>query len=253
MGSERSAEFEAGGTVMTEKKYAAVVLSAGKGTRMNSAVPKQYMMLEGKPVLYYSLYAFEKSMIDEIVLVTGEEDVEYCRKEIVQKYGFTKIISVTAGGKERYHSVFCGLTDLNKEQNRPDYVMIHDGARPFINDEIIWRCVRAAEEFRACAAGVPAKDTIKIADESLFVRETPKRKYVWQIQTPQAFAFPLIYQAYEELLNREQRGEFYSVTDDTMVLEAIYGHKVKLVEGSYENIKITTPEDLKLAKAFLPE
>ena len=109
---------------MSEKKYAAVVLSAGKGTRMNSTVPKQYLDLEGKPVLYYSLQAFEQSMADEIVLVTGQDEIEYCRKEIVEKYGFTKVTSVTAGGKERYHSVFCGLKELNQSKKRPDYVMI---------------------------------------------------------------------------------------------------------------------------------
>ncbi|GFI30612.1 2-C-methyl-D-erythritol 4-phosphate cytidylyltransferase [Lachnospiraceae bacterium] len=238
---------------MKGKKYAAVVLSAGKGTRMNSSVPKQYLLLEGKPVLYYALQAFEESMVDEIVLVTGQDEIEYCQKEIVEKYGFTKVIAVTAGGAERYHSVLCGLTELNCLKNRPDYVMIHDGARPFINDEIISRCAQTAEKFQACAAGMPVKDTIKIADDSLFAKETPQRKYVWQIQTPQAFAFPLIYQAYEELMKREQKGEVFAVTDDAMVLETICGQKVKLTEGSYENIKITTPEDLKLVKAFFPK
>lgn len=236
---------------MSEKKYAAVVLSAGRGTRMNSAVPKQYLDLEGKPVLYYSLRAFEQSMADEIVLVTGQDEIEYCRKEIVEKYGFTKVTSVTAGGKERYHSVFCGLKELNQSKKRPDYVMIHDGARPFLSNEIICRCAAAAEEFQACAAGMPVKDTIKIANDSLFAVETPQRNHVWQIQTPQAFAFPLIYQAYEELIKRERQGETFHVTDDAMALETICGQKVKLVEGSYENIKITTPEDLKLAKVFL--
>lgn len=238
---------------MGKKKYAAVVLSAGKGTRMNSVTPKQYLMLEGKPVLYYSLRAFEKSMIDEIIVVTGEEDIEYCQEEIVEKYGFTKIKAITAGGKERYHSVFCGLTELQKEKWSPDYVMIHDGARPFLNDGIIQRCAESVERFQACIAGMPIKDTIKITDESLFVQETPERKYVWQIQTPQVFEFSLIYKAYEELIRREKGGESFFVTDDAMVLEIISNKKVKLVEGSYENIKITTPEDLKLAKAFLPD
>lgn len=238
---------------MRKKKYAAVVLSAGKGTRMNSATPKQYLMLEEKPVLYYSLQAFEKSMIDEIILVTGEDDIEYCQKEIVEKYGFMKVKEITMGGKERYHSVFCGLTKLQEEKQPPDYVMIHDGARPFLNDGIIQRCAEAVEEFQACIAGMPVKDTIKIADGCLFAQETPERKYVWQIQTPQVFEFSLIYRAYEELIRREKKGETFFVTDDAMVLEIICNKKVKLVEGSYENIKITTPEDLKLAKVFLPD
>lgn len=239
--------------MMKKKKYAAVVLSAGKGTRMNSTTPKQYLLLEGKPVLYYSLQAFENSMVDEIILVTGEDDIEYCRKEIVEKYGFTKIKAIIAGGKERYHSVFCGLMELKKEKKQPDYVMIHDGARPFLTDAIIQRCAKVVEEFQACIVGMPIKDTIKIVDECLFVKETPKRKYVWQIQTPQVFEFSLIYRAYEELLRREKSGETFLVTDDAMVLEVICSKEVKLVEGTYENIKITTPEDLKLARVFLPE
>lgn len=237
---------------MEGKTYAAVVLSAGKGSRMNSTTPKQYLMLHGKPVLYYALHAFEQSMVDEIVLVTGKGEIGYCQKEIVEKYGFTKVKSIVAGGKERYHSVFCGLEELNQAKKKPDYVMVHDGARPFLDDGIIRRCAAAAAEFQACVAGMPMKDTIKIADHALFAQETPQRNYVWQIQTPQAFAFPLIYHAYHELLEREKSGEIFPVTDDAMVLEIICGKKVKLIEGSYGNIKITTPEDLKLAEALLP-
>lgn len=236
---------------MEGKKYAAVVLSAGKGTRMNSATPKQYLTLAGKPVLYYSLNAFEKSMVDEIVLVTGREQIGYCQKEIVKKYGFTKVKAVVAGGKERYHSVFCGLDELNKEKRPPDYVMVHDGARPFVDESMIARCAKAAEEFQACVAGMQVKDTIKIADELLFSQTTPERKYVWQVQTPQAFEFQLIYQAYSELMARLKDGEQFNITDDAMVLETICKKNVRLVEGSYKNIKITTPEDLKIARAFL--
>lgn len=236
---------------MKEKTYAAIILSAGKGARMKSNVAKQYMMLEGKPVLYYSLRAFEKSMIKEVILVAGEDDIAYCKKHIVDKYGFTKVKAVVAGGKERYHSVFCGLKELEQEEVAPDYVMIHDGARPFIEDGIIERCAEAVEEFGACVAGMPVKDTIKIADEHLFAVETPERKNVWQVQTPQVFAFPLIYQSYRELIERENNGEVFHVTDDAMVVETICNKKVRLVEGSYENIKLTTPEDLKLAVSFL--
>lgn len=236
---------------MKEKKYAAIVLAAGKGARMDSAVPKQYLELEGKPILYYSLLAFEKSMVDKIILVTGKEDIEYCQKEIVEKYGFTKVSKVTNGGKERYHSVYSGLQELKKETCIPDYVMIHDGARPLVDEAIILRCGEAVEEFQACVAGMPAKDTIKIVDEDIFAAETPRREYVWQIQTPQTFEFSLIYEAYETLIKREHAGEVFHVTDDAMVLEIICQKKVKLVEGSYKNIKITTPEDLELAEALL--
>ncbi len=233
-----------------DRTYAAIVLSAGRGMRMKSHIPKQYLMIHGKPVLFYALSAFEKSMMKEIVLVTGAEDISWCRKEIVEKYGFTKIKAVIPGGKERYHSVFCGLEELNREKNPPDYVMIHDGARPFVDQETILRCAGAVEEFQACVAGMPVKDTIKIADDTLFAGETPPRNRVWQIQTPQVFRFSLIYQAYQELIQCEKEGKTVSVTDDAMVLETICHQKVRLVEGSYENIKITTPEDLRLAEVF---
>ncbi len=233
------------------KRYAAVVLSAGKGTRMNSDVPKQYLMLEGMPVLCYSLQAFQQSMAGEIVLVAGEEDLEYCRREIVGKYKFTKVKAVIPGGKERYHSVCLGLEELMKRQEPPDYVMIHDGARPFVDQAVIARCAQAAEQCQACVAGMPVKDTIKIADEHQFAVETPRRSLVWQVQTPQAFAFPLIYQAYRRLLELEAAGQPVSVTDDAMVVETIFKKQVRLVEGSYKNIKITTPEDLEIARLFL--
>lgn len=237
---------------MPKKKYAAIVLSAGRGTRMNNIVPKQYLLLKGKPIIYYSLLAFEQSIVDEIVLVTGKEDVDYCQKEIIEKYNFNKVKSVIAGGKERYHSVYCGLMQLSRNQKEdiPDYVMIHDGARPFINENLICQCAKEVEKYQTCVVGIPIKDTIKIVDEELFVKETPERKFVWQIQTPQAFAFSLIYKAYKELINREKQGEIIQVTDDAMVLEMIFHEKVKLLKGFYENIKITTPDDLKIAQLF---
>lgn len=235
---------------MAEGKYAAIVLAAGRGKRMNSTVPKQYLLLEGKPVLYYSLLAFENSMVDEIILVTGKEDVSYCQKEIVEKYNFQKIKAIIAGGKERYHSVFCGLQELEKQKSAAEYVMIHDGARPFVDDAIIERCAESVEKYKACVAGMPVKDTIKIADSSLFAVQTPNRSDVWMVQTPQVFARSLIHNAYKEIIAREETGEAISVTDDAMVVETVTECKVKMVPGSYENIKITTPEDLQIAKVF---
>lgn len=236
---------------MGKKKFAAIVLSAGRGKRMQANVPKQYLMLAGKPVLYYSLDAFEKSRAEDIILVSGKEEVDYCQNEIVNKYGFTKVRAVVPGGKERYHSVFCGLLELEKMGQQPDYVMIHDGARPFVDQATIERCAKASEQDQACVAGMPVKDTIKIVDREQFTIETPLRSYVWQVQTPQVFAFPLIQKAYRELLQREEEGHIISVTDDAMVVEQILKTKVRLVEGSYKNIKITTPEDLEMAQIFL--
>lgn len=228
---------------MEKQKYAAIVLAAGSGKRMNSQVHKQYLIIQDRPVLYYSLKAFEDSAVDEIVLVVGKGEEEFCRKEIVDKYGISKVKAIVEGGKERYHSVFEGL----KQTSDADYVLIHDGARPFVNQDIIRRCMQEVQKYQACVVGMPVKDTIKIADEEGYAKQTPDRKNVWMIQTPQTFSYALIYEAYEEMLKTED----IAITDDAMVLERIKGKKSKLIEGSYRNIKITTPEDLLIANVYL--
>lgn len=228
---------------MEKQKYAAIVLAAGSGKRMNSKVHKQYLIIQDRPVLYYSLKAFEDSAVDEIVLVVGKGEEEFCRKEIVDKYGISKVKAIVEGGKERYHSVFEGL----KQTSDADYVLIHDGARPLVNQDIIRRCMQEVQKYQACVVGMPVKDTIKIADEEGYAKQTPDRKNVWMIQTPQTFSYALIYEAYEEMLKTEDT----AITDDAMVLERIKGKKSKLIEGSYCNIKITTPEDLLIANVYL--
>lgn len=231
---------------MEKEKKAAVILAAGQGKRMNSSVQKQYLLLKGHPILYYSLKVFEESPVDDIILVTGQSEIAYCREEIVEHYGFQKVSAIVAGGKERYHSVYAGL----KAVKEAGYVLIHDGARPFVTQEIINRTLEGARRDGACVAGMPVKDTIRLLDEQGVPEVTPDRERVWMMQTPQTFSFPLIYDAYQRLMEQEQRGLAVSVTDDAMVLEAMTGNKIKLTEGSYENIKITTPEDLKIAEAF---
>ena len=228
---------------MEKQKYSAIVLAAGSGKRMNSKVHKQYLIIQDRPVLYYSLKAFEDSAVDEIVLVVGKGEEEFCRREIVDKYGISKVKAIVEGGKERYHSVFEGL----KQTSDADYVLIHDGARPFVNQDIIRRCMQEVQKYQACVVGMPVKDTIKIADEEGYAKQTPDRKNVWMIQTPQTFSYALIYEAYEEMLKTEDT----AITDDAMVLERIKGKKSKLIEGSYRNIKITTPEDLLIANVYL--
>jgi 2-C-methyl-D-erythritol 4-phosphate cytidylyltransferase len=225
-------------------KNVAIVLAAGQGKRMKSKVQKQYLLIKEKPVLYYTLSAFENSpLINEIILVTGKDEIAYCQKEIVENYGFSKVQKIVAGGKERYHSVYEGI----KAIETADYVFIHDGARPFVDGEMIARVCDAVAEYKACVVGMPVKDTIKIADDAGFAEQTPDRRKVWQIQTPQTFEYQLIKGAYEKLLEDEPEG----ITDDAMVVETMTDHKVKLVEGSYRNIKITTPEDLLVAESFL--
>lgn len=224
-------------------KYTAIVLSAGKGSRMGSKVHKQYLMLGGRPVICYALQAFEKSPVDEIVLVTGAGEEEFCRKDIVERYGFRKVKHITAGGKERYHSVYSGL----KCCEGTDYVLIHDGARPFVSNDMIVRSMEAVVSERACIAGVPVKDTVKVTDARGIVCSTPDRSTLWSIQTPQTFAYPLIRDAYERMLEQEDSG----ITDDAMAVERYGNTPVHILMGSYSNLKITTPEDLQIAEALL--
>lgn len=229
-------------------KTVAIVLAAGRGKRMQSDVAKQYLLVRNKPVLYYSLKAFQDSLVDEIILVTAESEITYCKDEIVEKYAFSKVSQIVAGGKERYHSVHNGL----KACEGADIVLIHDGARPFVDDAIIVRNINMVKEYGACVTGMPVKDTIKIADAEGFVQETPRRDLIWTIQTPQTFRYDLIMNAYDTFLNNEEENcRLYNVTDDAMVAEIFGGLKVKLVEGSYNNVKITTPEDMVLAEAIL--
>ena len=229
---------------MMEKTYCtAVVLAAGSGKRMGTKVHKQYLLMGGKPVLYYSLNTFQESpLIDEIILVCGSGEEEYCRCEIVEKYGFEKVSAIIPGGAQRYDSVWNGL-----QKTKDGYVYIHDGARPFVDGEMLARAYRCVSECHACVAGMPSKDTVKIADEDNTVQQTPDRSRVWLVQTPQVFDTDLIRRAYARLMEQDE----IAVTDDAMVAEQMLGCRVKLFSGSYENIKITTPEDLAVAEVFL--
>lgn len=223
-------------------KVCAIVLAAGKGSRMGGKVKKQFLNLNDKPILYYSLKVFcDNTNIDEIVLVTAEEEIDYCRKDIVEKYQLNKVTSITNGGNERQESVLNGL----KAVKNCDIVLIHDGARPFISGEIINSGIKYARLYGACACGVMPKDTIKIKNQDHFSKETLERSSLVAVQTPQCFKYEIIYSCHNKLSS-----ENISVTDDTMVVEN-YGHQVYLYQGSYNNIKITTPEDLILAERIL--
>ena len=205
---------------------------------------QQFLEIQGYPVLYYSLRCFQESpLIQDIILVTGEESISYCKEEIVQKYGFTKVSAVIPGGKERYDSVYAGLCECRD----CEYVLIHDGARPFVTEEILKRGLQKVKETGACVIGMPSKDTVKLSDEEGYVKETPNRKCVWTIQTPQIFSYSLIREAHDSIRQKDMS----KITDDAMVVEQETGAKVALAEGSYQNIKITTPEDLDIAEAFL--
>ena len=230
-------------------RIGAVILAGGRGSRMHSDIQKQYMLLDGRPLIAYALEAFERSCADDLVLVTGAGEAEFVQKEILPPLGLTKLRSIVTGGKERYHSVYEGLKALRN----CDYVLIHDGARPLVTEAVISRAVQAAVQNDACVVGMPVKDTIKIADENDFAVSTPRRDRVWMMQTPQVFSADLIKNAYRMLLEKEEelRESGVQITDDAMVVETLLAHPVKLFRASYENIKLTTPEDLLLADGIL--
>lgn len=222
----------------------AIVLAAGKGLRMNAGMNKQYMKLLDKPVLAHTLEVFQKSgYIDRIILVISQEDMETCDREILSRYDFGKIAKVVYGGSERQGSVYNALAGL--EEDEQGIVLIHDGARPLLDEEIIVKCVEGAKECGAVTAGVRVKETIKVVDSEGFIIQTPDRAKVWITQTPQAFKLSIIKNAHLSALNAGFVG-----TDDAMLVERM-GGRVKMIEGSYENIKLTTPEDMATAEAII--
>lgn len=221
-------------------KFTAIVLSGGIGKRMRSQVPKQYLMLRDKPVLAHSLLAFEQSNVDDIVIVSIAGDEDYIRKEFVEKYNITKVSAIVPGGKERYDSVFCGL----KTCNGSDYVLIHDGARPYVTDEIIQRNIDEVQKFKAVVTGTEVTDTIKIADDEGYVASTPKRNLCYAVQTPQSFEYGIVLSSYEKYIKDTETGTEVQATDDAQVVALYSDTKVKLIEGDASNIKITNPSDL---------
>ena len=228
-------------------KITAIVLAAGSGRRMKSKTKKQFMEIKGKPVIWYSLFEFEKSRVDEIILVTGKEDIDYCKKEIVEKYNLKKIKNVVAGGSERYESVYNGLKEVTG-----NIVLIHDGARPLINNEIIERSIEGTIKSDACVVGVPVKDTIKRADKEGYIIDTPNRSELWITQTPQSFKTDLVKMAYKKMKEELEKGNTtLNITDDAMVVEEFTTNQVRFVRGDYKNIKVTTPEDIDIAELFI--
>ena len=223
----------------------AIILAGGKGSRMHSEIQKQYMEVLGKPLIRYSLEAFQDSAVQEIVLVTGAGEEEYAAGKLVEAGGFSKVIAVVAGGRERYHSVYEGLKALKD----CDYVLVHDGARPLVTGAVIARAIAGARQYAACVVGMPVKDTIKVSGADGYAVATPDRTQLWQVQTPQAFSYSLLRGAYDWLMEDESRQQ--GITDDAMVVELSTGKKIRLMEGSYENLKVTTPEDLVMAEALL--
>lgn len=214
-------------------KIGAVIVAAGSGRRMGADIPKQFLLLNDKPIIWHTVKKFDSCVgIDEIVVVTGKDDIGLCRDILV---GIKKLKCVVAGGDERQNSVVCGLDALSEDT---ELVLIHDGVRPFIKNDDIERVIDEVKRWGACVMAVKSKDTVKIADGEGFVEGTPDRSRLWNAQTPQVFKKKVIRAAYEKAFK-----EGLVLTDDSMAAE-LAGVKVKLVEGGYYNIKITTPEDL---------
>ncbi|GGA04431.1 2-C-methyl-D-erythritol 4-phosphate cytidylyltransferase [Paenibacillus marchantiophytorum] len=223
-------------------KLGVIIVAAGKGSRMGTAESKQYLQLGQKPILVHTLQLFQNIQeVHEIILVVGEHDIDRCRS-YVQDYGLSKTTHVLAGGAERQDSVRRGLDSL---QQGTDWVLVHDGVRPFAKKEHVFDCLRKAQEQDAAVLAVPVKDTIKVVDTEKRIQSTPDRRSLWAIQTPQAFRLSVLQEAHERALQENFIG-----TDDAMLVERI-GTTVHVVEGDYYNIKITTPEDLPWAEWIL--
>ena len=223
----------------------AIIAAAGMSNRMGSKINKQFIHIDSKPILAHAIEKFETDrFVDEIVVVCREEEIEYCRREIVKKYGFKKVTNIVRGGKERQDSVYNGILALNEST---DIVLTHDGARPFVRVESIEAGIRGVIEYGACVIGVPVKDTMKVIDSLNVVHHTPKRDLLWAAQTPQCFWIDLLKKGYEMASDEGIIG-----TDDSSLVEKI-GYPIKMIMGSYDNIKITTPEDLIIADSFVKD
>lgn len=224
-------------------KVTALIPAAGMGRRMGNAVAKQFLPLGDKPMLAHTLLAFQRaSGIDEIIPVLSEEDMESCLRDVIELYHITKVKTLVVGGRERHDSVANGLKKLEKDAS---IVLVHDGVRPFVTQEMIQESIELAKKGECVAVGVPLKDTIKEVDDKRIVRNTLERSRLWAIQTPQTFPVKILKRAYEESYRNKTFG-----TDDATLVERT-GGKVRVIMGSYENIKITTPEDLLLAEEIL--
>lgn len=218
-------------------KNIVIIVCSGIGKRMNSNVPKQFIKVNDKPIVCYTIDKFENcNYIDEIIIVTNKEYIDYFKNSIINDYNYKKISAVIEGGKERLNSVYNGINYI--EYNEDSIVLIHDGVRPFIDEKDIINIIEETKMYNACILGVKVKDTVKICKDG-FIQTTPNRENIWLAQTPQAFKYNIIKEAYEYAFNNN-----LFVTDDASVVEN-FGFKVKIIEGNYSNIKITTKEDLK--------
>lgn len=224
-------------------KIVALIAAAGKGKRMNTRISKPFIPIFGNPILAYTIEKFEKcKLIDKVYLTVNSEEKELCSRNVIIKYNFSKVQELVDGGETRQDSVYNGLKALDKDT---DIVVIHDGARPLIEETLIRDSIEKAQKYGAAIAAIPIKDTVKKSENNFFINKTLNREEIWRAQTPQTFKYDLILPAYHKAYKDK-----YLATDDAAILER-YGHKVKLIIGSEENIKITTPFDIIVAENFL--
>lgn len=226
-------------------KTYAIIVAAGKGDRMNSAQPKQYLQLQEKPILSHAIVAFNDCPdVHQITLVVPPHDVRFCHENIIDKLSLKKPLDIIAGGQRRQDSVFNGILSIDDNDS---IVVIHDGVRPLIRSDMISGVIKSAKMSGACIVGIPVPDTVKFVDADGHITKTIPREQLWLAQTPQAFHYALLRRAHEKI--QEQGIE---VTDDAALLELL-GHPVTIRMGSKTNLKITTEEDLVLAEAILSQ
>lgn len=236
------------------RKVYAIILAAGNGHRMGGTIAKQYQILKKKPVICHTLTAFEQSITDHVVLVVSPGMEEYVKKKIVSKYNFQKVEAIVPGGKERSDSVYAAMcylyANLSEKEREDAVVLVHDGARPLVTPELIARMVNAVKKEACAIPAVPVKDTIKQVGGG-FVKGTPDRSELYLVQTPQAFHFFVLWEAFEKYYSDKAFQKEIKITDDAMLVECMLEKKVAVVEGDYHNIKLTTPEDMEIARAFM--
>jgi len=225
------------------KAACAIIVGAGKGLRMNSTMPKQFLKLKNQPVIAYTLNAFDAcDVIAEIYLVVSHKEAQFCREFLLPSLDIATPIKLVTGGKRRQDSVYNGLLAMDGYEG---VVAIHDGVRPFVAPSQIAECIAGAKANGACMLGMPVGDTLKRVGPSGIIEETILRDNMWQAQTPQAFQYALIRLAHDRAAK-----EGFAGTDDASLVER-YGRDVNIIKGSANNIKITHPEDLAIAEALL--
>jgi 2-C-methyl-D-erythritol 4-phosphate cytidylyltransferase len=227
-------------------KVAAIIAAAGLGRRMQQDTPKTYLQLAGKPILIHTLEIFEKvPEVKEVLVVVHPEDLEFCQEEVIDPYPLKKVLRLVPGGKERQDSVYHALKVLKKEAADLDVILVHDGVRPLVDPDQVRKVVAAARRHGGAILGIPCQDTLKRVNSKGVVVDTVDRQELWQVQTPQAFQAALLWRAYQEAMERG----FYA-TDEAALVEAL-GETVVVVPSTCLNLKITTPDDLKIAEAIL--